>query len=50
MIIDIVAILSVSFSGVTSILHTIQQSKCTHIRAGCINCDRDLTENKSIKN
>ena len=39
---DIVAILSISFAGVVSIISTIQNSKCDIIDCGCMKLHRKV--------
>ena len=40
MAIDIIALASISYAGVVSIIHAIQQSKCDIINFGCLSCHR----------
>jgi len=39
---EIVAIISVSIAGATTLLSTCFHSRCTNIRTPCISCDREL--------
>jgi len=41
---DLVAILSISFAGVVSIISAIQNSKCDVINCGCIKLHRKLDD------
>ena len=42
MIVDLVAILSISFAGCVSIIHAIQASKCSDIECCCLKLHRVL--------
>ena len=45
--VDIVAMLSISFAGVVSIISSIQNSKCDIIDCGCMKIHRKLDVEKS---
>jgi cytidine deaminase len=44
---EIVAIISVSIAGATTLLSTCFHSRCTTIRTPCISCDRELMKEKN---
>jgi hypothetical protein len=44
---EIVAIISVSIAGLTTLLSTCFHSRCTTIRTPCISCDRELMHEKN---
>jgi len=44
---EIVAIISVSIAGLTTLLSTCFHSRCTTIRTPCISCDRELIHEKN---
>jgi cytidine deaminase len=44
---EIVAIISVSIAGATTLLSTCFHSRCTNIRTPCISCDRELIKNNN---
>ena len=44
--VDIVAMLSISFAGFVSLIHSVQNSKCDVIDCFCIKCHRKLDEPK----
>jgi len=44
--VDLVAILSISFAGVVSIISSIQNSKCDIIDCGCMKIHRKLEAEK----
>ena len=43
---EIVAIISVSIAGLTTLLSTCFHSRCTKIYTPCISCDRELMHEK----
>lgn len=47
MVVDFVALVCISFTGISQIIHNIQNSKCTSIRFGCsgISCERYVKKN-----
>ena len=44
---EIVAIISVSIAGLTTLLSTCFHSRCTKIYTPCISCDRELMHEKN---
>ncbi len=44
---EIVAIISVSIAGATTLLSTCFHSRCTTIKTPCISCDRELMKEKN---
>jgi len=44
---EIVAIISVSIAGATTLLSTCWHSRCTNIRTPCISCDREIIKNNN---
>ena len=44
---EVVAIISVSIAGATTLLSTCFHSRCTTIRTPCISCDRELIKDKN---
>lgn len=44
---EVVAIISVSIAGATTLLSTCWHSRCTTIRTPCISCDRELIDEKN---
>lgn len=46
---EVIAIISVSISGVTTILTTCFHSRCKKISTPCISCEREIKEEKIIE-
>lgn len=44
---EVVAIISVSIAGATTLLSTCFHSRCTKIQTPCISCDRELIHEKN---
>jgi len=44
---EVVAIISVSIAGATTLLSTCFHSRCTNISTPCISCDRELMKEKT---
>ena len=45
--VDIIALVSISFAGAVSLIHAIQASKCDIINLGCISCHRVVKDDNS---
>ena len=49
MAIDIIALASISYAGIVSIIHAIQQSKCDIINLGCLSCHRVVNNQEEVE-
>ena len=43
----VAALITICSTAVVSIVHTVQQSRCTKISACCITCDRTLLDDNT---